>query len=779
VIAVGGVGYPPCVREPGRPHSELTKSGPSSEAELARVRVADLRGVLERANRAYYVDASPIMGDAEFDRLLAELAQLEREHPELDDPNSPTRRVGGEPIDGFVTREHRVAMLSIDNTYDEAALGEWHDRVVRGLDDGAEPPSGGLFGAHVADRTTGAPALVADAKIDGVAISLRYERGELVCALTRGDGSRGDDVTHNTRTIASLPLRIGRADAPGTPSVPDVLEIRGEVFMGWKAFERINREREAAGDELFMNPRNATSGTLKQLDPKVAAGRGLGFAAHGRGEISDAAWASSHSAMLAKLRALGVPVNKPLVVTRDLGAVRAAIRAFDSARRSLDYATDGVVVRVDEFALQERLGVTSKSPRWVVAYKFPAERKRTTLVRVEFQVGKSGKITPRAVMEPVLLAGTTVRHATLHNFGRVSDAPTEREGVRADIRVGDTIEVEKAGEVIPYVSGVVLGLRPSGAERIEPPARCPVCAGPVEVEPPEALASPGLETQRFCVNPECPAQVRERLIWFAGRRQMDIEGLGEKTVDLVRASGTIPLNSFADIYRLREHRAALGELDRMGEKKVDNLLAGIEASKTRGLAKLLAGMGIRHVGESTAKGLARVFSDLDALLASDEAGLRPKACSSDEARRLGFAKDPKDRPETGLGKDTAPVVYAYLHSEAATRTFAELRELGVDVRSRERVQRGPGNAGADVPASFFSAKTVVITGTLERYERDALKDLLERLGAKVSGSVSSKTDVLVCGSSAGSKLDKARELGVRVMEEPELLERLRESGVEG
>ncbi|MGH7131306.1 MAG: NAD-dependent DNA ligase LigA [Phycisphaerales bacterium] len=725
-----------------------------------KARVTELRALLDRANRAYYVDAKPVISDREYDDLLKELEALEAAHPELDDPDSPSKRVGGEPVDGFKTVRHAVPMLSIDNTYDTASLREWHQRVVRG--------AGGdsLFGGG---KGSGKIALAADAKIDGLAMSLRYERSALVHAVTRGDGTKGDDVTANIRTIRAVPLRL-------EGKVPQVLEVRGEVFFPIKEFERVNTEREAEGEELFLNPRNAAAGTLKQLDPRITAKRRLGFVAHGRGEVSDAGFAESHSDFLEKLKKAGMPVNPPLVVTDDIEKVIAAIEKFAETRHKQSHAIDGVVVRVDSFALQEQLGVTSKSPRWVVAYKYPAERKTTVLIRVDHQVGKTGKITPRAAMEPVLLAGSVVKHATLHNYGRVRDAltdPDDPNSPRTDIRIGDTVYVEKAGEVIPYVPGVVIAKRPKSAKKIEPPERCPECGGPVEVDPPEGVENPALETSRSCMNPECPAQVREKLIWFAGRKQMDIEGLGEKTVDQIRSESKVPLNAFGDIFRLHKHRDALLALDRMGEKKVDNLLAGIEAAKSRGLSNVLAGMGIRHVGDSTARALCRVFKDLDALLAAPEATLRPKTLKKDEAKAAGLSEDPKERPETGLGTDTAPAVHAYLHSAHARKTFKDLAELGVDLNSHEWSPPGKKPAATGP----FAGKTVVITGTLENYEREELARLLESLGAKTSGSVSSKTSLVIVGESAGSKLDKARELGISTWDEHQLLAALKQAGV--
>jgi DNA ligase (NAD+) len=745
--------------------------GRGVEGRGAAARAGELRAVLERANVAYYRDASPMMSDAEYDKLLSELAALERAHPELADPNSPTARVGGAPIDGFVTRAHAVAMLSIDNTYDLAGLREWHGRVLRGLGAG---PDGGLFGD--AAPVGRGPVLCVDPKVDGVAMSLRYERGRLVRAVTRGDGRSGDDVTHNVRTIRALPLVLGGGDGGG---VPEVLEVRGEVYYSDGAFARVNAQRERAGEEVFMNPRNAAAGTLKQLDARVTAGRGLSFVAHGRGEVSEGGWAEGHAGFIKKLAGLGMPVNRPLAVSDELGEIERAVGAFEVDRRGHGCAIDGAVVRVDSFVLQEKLGLTSKSPRWAVAFKYPAERKTTVLLRVEHQVGKSGKITPRAVMEPVLLAGTVVQHATLHNYGRVRDAstdPARADAARTHICVGDRVYIEKAGEIIPYVAGVDLSGRLAGAARVEAPGACPVCGGAVEVEPPGSDGT-SAETTRTCVNPLCAAQVRERLIWFAGRKQMDIEGLGDETVDQIRAGGVVPLNGYADIYRLKDHWAELLKLERMGERKLANLLAGVEASKGRGLARLLAGLGIRHVGESTSRALARRFAGLDELLAAPLWRLMPAAVNQmgrDERAGLtgsGEKLAGEDVYETGLGRDTAPAVHAWLHAPATRAMLDELRGLGVEVASREFVGGGELGRGEGGP---LAGKTVVITGTLGFSEREPLARRLEALGAKVSGSVSSKTSVLIAGEKAGSKLDKARGLGVEVWDEAATLAKLAE-----
>lgn len=726
-------------------------------------RIAELRALLDRANRAYYVDASPIMSDPEFDRLLKELAELESRHPELDDAASPTKRVGGEPIEGFRQIQHRLPMLSIDNTYDEQGLRDWYARVSKG--------DSGLFGGDASG-----PVVVCDPKIDGVALSVRYEEGKLVHAVTRGDGTTGDDVTHAARAIRAIPLSLV-ASGKNAPLVPNVLEVRGEVYMPAREFERLNKEREDAGEELFMNPRNATAGTIKNLDPKVAGSRNLAFSAHGRGEVivqkagDSEAFAETFSQFLKNIRALGIPASPHSKICKSADEAIEIIREFDTKRRSLSFATDGMVVRVDSFARQAELGLTSKSPRWIVAYKYPAERKTTKLIDVLHQVGKTGKITPRAVMEPVLIAGTMVQHATLHNYGRIKDAETEKPDVRTDIRIGDTVYVEKAGEIIPQVVGVVLEERPKAARKIAAPSKCPECSAVVEVEPPEAEDNPALETVRRCMNPECPAQMREKLVWFAGRKQMDIEGLGEKTVDLIRASN-VPLNSFADVFRLGEYRSQLTELDGMGEKKVETLVAGIEAAKQRGLGRLLGSMGMRHVGDTTGKMLARVFPDLDALLEASSDALMPRALKKDRAIELGFPADSKDRPETGLGKDTAPAVHAFLHSAQARKMFSDLRSLGVSLVSAD--YRKPGSQAAPATGPF-AGKTVVLTGTLENYERTELAEILEGLGAKVSGSVSSKTNLVIAGDAAGSKLEKARELGITVWDEAQLQKALGKS----
>ena len=661
-------------------------------------RIQQLRAQIHRHNRLYYVDNKPQITDQQFDALLEELESLEEKHPDLITPDSPTQRVGGQPLDQFQTVRHARPMLSIDNTYDQQDLAAWFQRVQKGL------------GEQVEDGI----ALVLDPKIDGVAVNLRYERGKLVSAASRGDGKHGDDITQNVRTIRAIPLVLDDAE-----HAPDVLEVRGEIFMPDQEFARLNELRQQEGQEPFANPRNAAAGTLKQLDPKNVAERRLQFCAHGRGEIQPEQF-GKHSELLESLRRFAIPTNPHTKIVTTFDGVWQFVEDFETTRRDLGYGTDGVVVRVDRYDWQETLGYTSKSPRWCIAYKYAAEQAVTKILRVDWQVGKTGVLTPRATMEPVLLAGTTVQHATLHNADEIA---------RKDIRVGDTVVIEKAGEIIPQVVEVQKEHRPSDSEPIDTPSVCPSCGSETVREEEEVAIR--------CVNPECPAQLRERLIWFAARGQMDIDGLGEKSV--IQLTGAGLLNSFGDIYALKNKRDQLLSLDRMGEKKVDNLLAGVEDSKARGLTRVLAGLGIRHVGSRAADVLAQTFGNIDSLIDA----------SVDQLAEVG-----------DIGPITAESVHTFLHLDAGKRVIDELKHAGVDLTETQR----------ETPTqSPFSGKTIVLTGSLEHYERSDLKDILEQRGAKVTASVSKKTDLVIAGEAAGSKLDKARDLNIEVWNEQQLL----------
>lgn len=672
----------------------------SSDAQ----RIAYLRREIERHDRLYYVEARPEISDQEYDRLVAELKALEEKHPELVTPDSPTQRVGGAPIGGFRTVAHARRMFSIDNTYSRDDLVAWHQRVLKGLgfDNAA---------AHPVDY-------VAEPKIDGVAVSLRYEKGRLALALTRGDGERGDDITHNVRTIRAVPLKLSETDAP----CPKVLEVRGEVFMPNEELHRLNSLRTEAGEELFANSRNATAGTLKQLDSRIVAQRHLLFTAHGRGEVVPDHF-ERHSQFLQAVRSWGVPTNPLTRLCHNLNSVWSFIEEFSSARHRLPYGVDGVVIKVDRFDQQEQLGYTSKSPRWCMAYKYAAEQATTRLLGITWQVGKGGTLTPVAELEPVLLAGTTVKRAGLHNIDEIH---------RKDVRVGDHLVIEKAGEIIPQVVRVIPEKRPPGTHPTKAPTKCPSCGQPTVREQDEVAIR--------CVNPQCPAQLRERLIWFAGRGQMDIDGLGDKAVYQLADAGL--LHSFADIYRLRHHRDELIELERMGPKKVDNLIEAIEDSKSRGLARLLAGLGIRHVGTRGAQVLAEHFGSMDKLL---------------KASKEELAEIPD------VGPVTAESVWRFLHSAAVQRVIDELAHAGVNMTAPRK---------AAVTSSPFAGKTIVLTGTLEHFPRKELTEKLESLGAKVTGSVSKNTDLVIAGADPGSKLDKARQLGIEVWDEPHLLQTL-------
>lgn len=662
-------------------------------------RVADLRREIDRHNRLYYVEAKPDITDREFDRLLDELRKLEAAHPELASPDSPTQRVGGEPIEGFQTVTHRVPMLSIDNTYNAEELREFDDRVRRTF-------KGKAVG------------YVVEPKIDGVAMSLTYENGRLTVGSTRGDGERGDDVTHNLRTIAEIPLRLAD-DKP-----PPLFEVRGEVYMTRDELVRVNREREAAGDDPYANPRNLTAGSLKMLDPKQCATRRLRFFGYGLG-ATEGVKLATHMELLDLLRRYGLPVNPLAVRCGSVDEILAGLDGWTAKRHELPYDIDGLVIKVNDLADREKLGMRSKSPRWAVAYKFAAEQALTKLKAIDVQVGKTGKLTPVARLEPVWLAGTTVSNATLHNAHEIQ---------RKDIRVGDTVLVEKAGEIIPYIVRSEPSAR-TGAESVfRFPKKCPVCAGRVEPDENGVFY--------YCTNPSCPAQLKERLRSFASRGAMDIEGLGEAVVDQLVESGLV--QSIPDLYQLGLKQIVDLKLTgekaarRLGEKNGRTLIEGIAASKNRGLTRVLTGLGIRQVGEHVADLLAQAFEAID------------KIADAPVERLAGVA---------GIGPQRAESIFAFFQSADGEKVIADLKRLGVKLSEARR----------KAPAGGLAGKTVVVTGTLASLGRDEAEALIRKLGGKPSGSVSKKTDMLIAGEKAGSKLEKARALGVKILTEAEFL----------
>jgi DNA ligase (NAD+) len=657
-------------------------------------RAQELRRLINHHNNLYYVEARPEISDREFDRLLEELKQIEADHPELITPDSPTQRVGGQPIEGFATVRHREPMLSIDNTYSADELREF-DRRVRKL----------LGGAAV--------TYVVELKIDGVAISLTYEAGLFTVGATRGDGETGDDVTHNLKTIGSVPLRL-HADDP-----PKLLEARGEVYMERAELARINRQRVDKGLEIFANPRNLTAGSLKMLDPRLAAQRRLRLFSYALGAC-DGVQIKTHLESLDLLRRFGFPVNPHIEAFDAIDGVIEYCNSWADRRNDLPYDTDGMVIKVNDYAQRKRLGMTSKAPRWVVAYKFAAEQALTKLLKIDLQVGKLGTLTPVAHLEPVRLAGTTVSRASLHNADYLA---------AKDIRVGDMVVVEKAGEIIPYVVRSEPGAR-TGAEQVfRWPAKCPMCGRPVERDKNGVF-------YRCTGGTECLAQLKRQLRSYAQRSAMDIEGLGIEIINQLVDSDLV--RRLPDVYRLT--RDQLLELERMGEKSAQNLLDGIAASKSRGLARVLSGLAIPHVGTGVAELLAQNFGNIDSLM---------------EASEEQLAK------VNGIGPVIAETGHAFFHGTAGRKMIEDLRTLGVKLTEDAR----PAPAQAD--GADLTGKTFVVTGTLEHFSREDIEELIKTLGGKATGSVSKNTDYLIAGEKAGSKLEKARTLGVKVLTEKE------------
>jgi DNA ligase (NAD+) len=660
----------------------------SGDRETAERRVEELRELIRHHDRRYYVLADPEISDFEYDRLFAELKELETLFPDLQSPSSPTQRVGDQPLTGLDQAEHAVPMLSLDNSYSRDELHAWYSRLCREL--GREPEQ-----------------LAAELKIDGVSISLVYVDGRLDKAVTRGDGTIGDVVTANARTIRQLPIEVS--------SLPSLVEIRAEVYMARSVLAGLNRERRRLGEREFANPRNAAAGAIRLLDPRETSRRRLGLwcyqVARCEGKGDD-----SHVASLTWLRSKGFPISPGLELCSDLSRVEAFIDSWEKKRHDLDYDTDGIVVKVDRRLEREALGATSRSVRWAVAYKFPPEGRTTELLDIVVQVGRTGVLTPVAILEPVEVAGSTVARATLHNFDEIT---------RLDARVGDTVWITKGGEVIPKVVGVVTAERAPESQPYAVPKRCPSCGTLVESEPEEVALR--------CPNRECPAVVGARLRHFVARGAMEIEGLGGRLLEQLLESGMV--TDEASLWDLEAEK--LAELPGWGELSATNLLAELEEARSRPLHRLLFALGIPHVGDRAAKLLARSFGSLDALARADV----------DELERLD-----------GIGPVIASAVIKWLAETRNQDLVARLAERGID--PAEGVETDPR-------ATKLEGQTIVLTGTLSRPRRE-LKEQLEQLGATVAGSVSRKTTYLVAGENAGSKLAKARELGVEVIDEASL-----------
>jgi DNA ligase (NAD+) len=655
----------------------------------ARDRIETLRAEIEYHNRKYYLEDDPEITDLEFDRLMKALQDLEEQNPELVTPDSPTQRVGGQPIAAFRQVNHRVPMLSIDNTYSEEEVLEFDARIRRWLE-------------------TEAPQYVVEHKMDGVSASLLYEGGRFTLGLTRGDGVRGDDITHNLRTVRDIPLRLNAPEK----KIPEILEVRGEIYMMNTELSRLNKLQAERGERIFANCRNAAAGSLKLLDPRQCAQRVLRFVAHSEGHLSGLRL-GTHDEFFRLIRGFGIPVVRHSGVLDTIGDVLAYCRETLEARADYDYETDGLVIKVNNFAQRDRLGSTSKSPRWVIAYKVELWQSSTQIREIQVQVGKTGTLTPVAELETVEIAGTKVSRVSLHNADEI---------VRKDIRIGDTVVVEKAGKIIPHVVRVELEKRSGREQEFRFPSRCPVCDGDVGRD------EGGVYIR--CLNPSCPAQLKERLRFFATRRAMDIEGLGPALIDQLVDQGIV--KSFADLYGLSAEQ--LERLERMGEKSARNLVEEIYASKDRGLTRVLTALGIRHVGEHIAGLLAEEFGDIDALMTASQERL---------------AEIP------GIGPVVAESVYGFFRSDAGIRTIEALKNLGLKMTGPLPKQK----------SSDFLGKTFVVTGTMARYSRIQMEDSIRRLGGKPTASVSGKTDYVVAGGNPGSKLDKAKQLGIKILTE--------------
>jgi len=660
-------------------------------AKDIKKRIEQLRNEIRRHDYLYYVLNQPKISDRQYDKLFAELGALEQANPQFITADSPTQRVSEQPLEGFKTVRHTVPMLSMDNTYNADELRDFDERVRRQL------------GSGDCDY-------VVELKIDGVAISLRYERGELIRAATRGDGEVGDDVTANVRTIKAVPLVL-----LGDKQIPAVLEVRGEVYMPTKAFVELNKLRAEAGEPVFANPRNAAAGSLKLLDSRITTKRNLAFFAYATGEVSRPL-AENHYQTLQRFKKFGLPVNPEIRQAKDIDEALNICLSWSEKRLKLDYQIDGMVIKVDRFDQQASLGATGRAPRWCISYKFPAERAATIVESIDVQVGKSGILTPVANLTAVQLSGTTVRRASLHNFDELR---------RLDVRQGDTVLVEKAGEIIPQVVEVKKRLRPAGAMPFKIPKKCPNCGRKVKKD------EDGVYIR--CINPNCRAQLQERLKYFAGRGQMDIENLGDALIEQLVDTGLV--KNFAELYKLQ--KAELAGLERMADKSATNVIEAIEASKTRPLWRLIAALGIRHIGGQSAQILAEHFGSLSVLMGADKEALE------------GIDQ---------IGPTMAESVYEYFRNKRNRAVIDGLLAAGIKPE-RPRAKR----------SGKLASKTIVVTGTLKNFTRQQAEYAIREAGGRPSGSVSKKTDFVLAGKEPGSKLDKARKLGVKVISEKEFL----------
>ncbi|NMH67428.1 NAD-dependent DNA ligase LigA [Bacillus sp. RO3] len=665
------------------------------DRQSAEKRMNELHELLNQYNYEYHVLDKPSVSDSEYDQLLRELIELEDQFPDMKTADSPSQRVGGAILDAFEKVEHRTPMLSLGNAFNEDDLRDFDRRVRQAIGDDF--------------------SYVCELKIDGLAVSLRYENGVFVQGATRGDGSIGEDITSNLKTIRSIPLKISENMS---------FEVRGEAFMPKRSFEKLNKIKDEKGEEPFANPRNAAAGSLRQLDPKIAASRNLDIFLYALADIGDTG-IDSHSQGLDTLESLGFKTNPERKRCATIDEVLAFVGKWTDQRPNLTYDIDGIVIKVDSLKHQEQLGSTAKSPRWAIAFKFPAEEVITVLKDIELSVGRTGVVTPTAILEPVRVAGTTVQRASLHNEDLIREK---------DIRIGDHVVIKKAGDIIPEVVNVLEDKRTGEEREFHMPTECPECESElVRLEEEVALR---------CINPKCPAQIREGLIHFVSRNAMNIDGLGEKVISQLFREKLI--EDVADLYGLERHQ--LLQLERMGEKSADNLLEAIQASKQNSLEKLLFGLGIRHVGAKAAKTLAQEFGSIH--------------------RLMNLGKEELTNVNE-IGDKMADAIVAYFENEEVKELIQELKDAGVNLE-----YKGPKPVAASEVDSYFAGKTIVLTGKIERLSRNEAKEKIEMLGGKVTGSVSKKTDLVIAGEDAGSKLAKANELNIEVWDEDKLMEEL-------